>query len=587
MVNVDKVRNPFTSADSLTVGELIARIDADLELGSRQKREIASALRQVPKWLNRLPDEVPANAAFLRKALENFHPDHAGISTRRFQNVVSKVRFALKHCGVVLNDRIYLAELTPAWQALWDLIGGLTYYKSGQSRFFRFCSAQRIVPEDVDDLAFQSFLLALEAEAITKRPRKQHQTACRVWNECVETVQGWPQQRVTVPVYGEFYTEKLEVFPKSFQDDLSRYIRKQTHEDPFDDDGPPRALKPRSIRSLKMQVRQLAAGLIHQGHAIEEITDLAYLVEHHKQALRWHFERNGKKTSGQIAGMADCLRSIAKYHVKVPESGLRKIMKVRSNLAQETGNLTDKNRERLTQFDNPKNVQKLLWFGKTAFDRAVKQDDGNRQVALEASLALAVELLLHAPMRINNLASLKLAKHLRWEKSGCKGRLSISIPGQEVKNGEPLHYPFPPEVSNMVRTYLEKFRPRLFKGQNDYVFPARNGKAKRSDTLSKQISKRIWDHCGLRMNPHLIRHFVAKQVVEATPGNYEGARRILGHKDSNTTYQYYEGMETKPAVQHWHNLLTSKRGLTAPAPAGGLTDTRVLRRRKSRNRRRV
>ncbi len=582
MTNIDKVRNPFTSTESLAFADLIARINADEELGSRDKRETLSALRQVPKWLNRLAGEVPANAAFLRKALETFHPDHAGISKRRYQNVISKVHFALKHCSVVLNERMYLADFTPEWQALWDLLDGLKYYRTGLSRLFRFCSAQRIEPEHVDDLTFESFLLALEAESITKKPRTQHQTACRLWNKCVASIQGWPRRPVTVPVYGEFYTEPLATFPQSFQDDLGRYMDRLTHADPLDEDGPPRALKPRTIAGKQMQIRQLAAALIHQGHDKGDIASLAYLVEHYEPALRWHLERKDNQTSGQIAGMADCLRSIAKYHVGVPDELLKKIEKVCSRLTQQNAGLTEKNRERLIQFDDSKNVQKLFWFGKTAFDRAVKNDDGNRQVAHEASVALAVELLLHAPMRITNLASLQLDRHLRWEKAGRKGSLSISIAGHEVKNGEPLNFPFPAPVSNMVRTYLEKFRPRLFKGQNNYLFPSRNGKAKRSDTLGKQISKGIWDTRGLRVNPHLIRHIVAKQLVESMPGNYELPRRILGHKNSDTTFMYYEGNETKPAIEYWQNLLTSKRGFVGSAEQDGLSDTRALRGRSRR-----
>ena len=189
----------------------------DQELGSRQKRELLSALRQIPRWLNRLPDEVPANAAFLRKALERFHPDHAGISKRRYQNVVSQVKFVFKHCGVVLNEQMYLAEFTPPWQALWDLLDGDKYYRTGLSRFFRFGSAQRIRPDVVNDVILESFRQALESEAITKNPRIQHQTACRLWNTCADSIQGWPQRPVIVPVYGEFYTERLEAFPKSFQ----------------------------------------------------------------------------------------------------------------------------------------------------------------------------------------------------------------------------------------------------------------------------------------------------------------------------------------------------------------------------------
>lgn len=577
MVNVSKIRNPFTSSESLTFGDLILRIEVDAELDSRKKRELLSAVRQVPKWLNRLPDEIPANAGFLRTALEAFHPDHAGITKRRYQNVVSHVKFAMKHCGTVMNETMYLAEFTPDWQVLWDLLDE-KYLRSGLSRFFRFGSAQRIKPSDVNDRIFESFRLALEAEAITKKPRTQHQTACRLWNKCVASIEGWPQNPVTVPKYSEPYTKPIEAFPSAFQKDLQSLFDRLTHVDPFDDRSPPRALRPRSIKTKTMQIRQIAAALIHQGHDIEEITSLGYLVEHYKEALSWHRDRHGGKTSGAIAGLVDCIRSIAKYHVQVSEDDVRQIENVRARLTPENTGLTEKNQTRLQQFDNPRNVQALLWFGKQSFNKAVKSDDGSRQFALDASLALAVELLIHAPMRIENLSHLSLDRHLRWEKANCKGRLSIAIPGEEVKNGDPLHYPFPVDVSNMVREFLERFRARLFKGQNEFLFAGRNGMPKRSDTLSKQISKRLWDHCGLRLSPHQIRHFVAKQVVEATPGNYEGARRILGHRDSNTTYKHYEGMETKPAFEHWQRLITKTRGYSHPSEGPGLSDTRAMRR---------
>lgn len=308
------------------------------------------------------------------------------------------------------------------------------------------------------------------------------------------------------------------------------------------------------------------------------MTSLGYLVEHYQDALRWHLDRNGGKTTAQIANLADCVRSIAKYHVKVPEHVLRAIERVRAKLTEAHTGLTEKNKKRLRQFEMPRNVQKLLWHGKTTLDRTTKSDDGTRQWAHEASLALAIEVLIHAPMRIENLASLRLDKHLQWEKPGFRGRLSISIPESEVKNAQDLHFPLPLPVSNMVRVYLERFRPRLFKDNNEYLFPSRNGKAKRSDTLSKQISRQIWDRTGLKVNPHLIRHFVATMVIKNQPGNYEAARRILGHKDSNTTYNHYESTEGKAAVEHWHDLLSNERGHVGPAETDYLRDTRRLRR---------
>ena len=580
MTNIATARNPFTSEDSLTFGDMIARIDADIELDSRQKREIASALRQVPKWLNRLADEVPANAAFLRKALGTFHVHHANISKRRFQNVVSHVRFALKRCGVVLDEQTYLAEFTPEWQALWDHLDGQTYYRSGLSRFFRFASAQRIAPEEVNQTTLDAFLLALEAEAIIKNPRTQHQTTGRLWNACVESIQGWPQIYIEVPRYSKAYTLKLEEFPESFLDDVRAYLGRLSHSDLFDLSGPKRALRPKTIALRGMQIRQLAAALIHDGMELDDITSLAVIVEHYEVALKWLVSRNGGETSGMIAGIAACLLAIARHHVKAEPVCLDALARLTSNLTPECRGLTPKNRERLQQVDDKRNVGLLLWYGRGELARVRKADNGTRQFAVQASIAIAVEILIHAPMRIGNLAGLSLDRHFRWEKAGRQGCLSISIDGSEVKNREDLHYILPVDVSEMVRQYIDTFRPRLGAADNSYLFPGRGDQPKRSDTLSKQIKRALWDHCGLEINPHLIRHIVAKITVEATPGNYEGAARLLGHRTANTTYVHYEGSEQKLANAHFHQVLIEQRGFENPALRPG----RALRRNTSRRR---
>ena len=138
----------------------------------------------------------------------------------------------------------------------------------------------------------------------------------------------------------------------------------------------------------------------------------------------------------------------------------------------------------------------------------------------------------------------------------------------------------PNDVSELVRQYLVTFRPRLVTSDNGYLFPGRGDQPKRSDTLSKQIKRALWQHCGLEVNPHLIRHIVAKITVETTPGNYEDAARLLGHRTTNTTYVHYEGSEQKLANAHFHEVLMEQRGFTNPAPRSG----RALRRNESRRR---
>lgn len=335
MTNHSKVRNPFTSPDTPTFADLIVRIDGDRGLSCSKKRQVSSALRKVADWIDKQPHEVPASATYLRRALTNFHPQQAGVTRKRVQNATSDVKFAMRHCGVVLNEATYLAALTPEWRALWDLLDGLDYYRSGLSRFMRFVSAQRITPEDVTQATFDAFLLALEAEAITKNPRTQHQTVCRLWNKCAITIQGWPQASIEVPRYRQTYTLKFEEFPESFQVDVEAYLARLAHADLFDLSGPKRALRPKTIACRRMHIRQLASALIHDGMDVEDITALAVIVEHYEAALKWLVNRNGGETRGMIAGIAACLLAIAKYHVKAKPEHLDALARLTSNLTPE------------------------------------------------------------------------------------------------------------------------------------------------------------------------------------------------------------------------------------------------------------
>ena len=235
--------------------------------------------------------------------------------------------------------------------------------------------------------------------------------------------------------------------------------------------------------------RQLGSALIHDGMDVEDITALAVIVEHYEAALKWLVNRNGGETSGMIAGISACLLAIAKYHVKAKPEHLDALARLTSNLTPELRGLTPKNRNRLQQFDDGRKVRLLLWFGRGEFARIEKADNGKRLSAVQASIALAVEILLHSPMRISNLAGLSLDRHLRWEKAGRRGCLAISIDGSEVKNRVDLSCVLPNDVSELVRQYLVTFRPRLVTSDNGYLFPGRGDQPKRSDTLSKQIKR--------------------------------------------------------------------------------------------------
>jgi hypothetical protein len=58
--------------------------------------------------------------------------------------------------------------------------------------------------------------------------------------------------------------------------------------------------------------------------------------------------------------------------------------------------------------------------------------------------------------------------------------------------------------------------------------------------LSGQVIDRIIKELGIRVTPHQFRHLAA----EKDPANYEFVRRVLGHKNLQTTINFYVGLET-------------------------------------------
>ena len=116
--------------------------------------------------------------------------------------------------------------------------------------------------------------------------------------------------------------------------------------------------------------------------------------------------------------------------------------------------------------------------------------------------------------------------------------------------------------------YLDRFRPLLLSADSNALFPGRRGRAKRNDTLAKQITKLLRAELGIAWNAHLYRHFAVRLYLRAYPGDYEGARRLVAHLNGETTFQFYEGAEMRPAVERFDRVIESIReqDLCAPEP---------------------
>jgi integrase len=270
-----------------------------------------------------------------------------------------------------------------------------------------------------------------------------------------------------------------------------------------------------------------------------------------KEGLRFLLERRGGKPTRHLQNMVYTLRSLAQW-TGADADDLAEITRLCRRLNPGAAGLTQKNRATLRQFDDARNVDALLSLSlpRTLVSRARhRRGSSSLYAALDVQVAVAIELLLVAPVRIGNLVSVMLGRNLvRIRRNGPQ---HLVFPGAEVKNEEDLEFPLPAETTQLLDLYCREFRPQLSASPGDWLFPGENGSHKRPATLAVQVGKRIRALTGLTVTPHQFRHVGAKLFLDANPGCHEVVKRVLGHRSAETTAAYYTGAETAAAVRHF------------------------------------
>ena len=195
--------------------------------------------------------------------------------------------------------------------------------------------------------------------------------------------------------------------------------------------------------------------------------------------------------------------------------------------------------------------------------------------------ALAIAILTIAPMRIKNLASLRLGRHIVQTRPG--GVRHIVIPAEEVKNRTPLAF----EVSERARRGDGRlsFALSAAVGGRSGGFPVPRAEGGRRRRRSSSLS-RSSAHSGRRRElfstptPSAIsRPSCSWPSIRANTRPY--VRLFLGQKSLNTTVKYYCGLEQADALRRYDALIDRYRKMGDPHDAP-VSDRRELARPRPR-----
>jgi len=551
---------PFDSASQslkiteLTLADVIAQV-VGTALPQRHKQEITSALRTVGRALDRPLERIQADPRHLSPRLKAIAPRAIGMSLRSWSNVRSRLRKALSFVRPIAPGR-NTNPLTPSWDALWRPLE-CRRVKISLSRFVRYCSAAGIEPEAVSETTFTEFRDHLD-DALLRHPDATFAELVRAWTVAQRTVEGWPTVSFTIPDRRNHWTLPWPTFPASLREDCETWLDRLAGRDLLEE-APFRPVRPSTVERREWQLRAFATALMLRGRDPSTITCLRDLVEieAYKEGLRFYLERNGGKSTIAIVDLASALTAIARHHLSLDKAHLDRMVAINRKLEVGRRGLTEKNRKLLRQFDDPANVIALLRLPQKLMGIAGRNRNP-RAGALQAQIAVAIEILIMTAIRLGNLCGLDLEQNLVRPRRRGKG-LHIVLPGEQVKNREPLEYPLPVESVELIERFITDFRPRLASPNCTALFPGRRGGPKEGQTLRGQIHQTIRSHTGLEMNPHLFRHAMAKIYLDANPGGYEVVRRVLAHRSINTTTAYYTGLETAAALQHFDAVILRLR----------------------------
>jgi len=276
-----------------------------------------------------------------------------------------------------------------------------------------------------------------------------------------------------------------------------------------------------------------------------------------ERTLRHMLELNGQKSNQTIAQTAKLLGSIAKSS-KAPEDWQRRINKMVKKVAisRQTG-MTAKNRGRLRALQNEDSLLRLIDLPEQMFARKERISKPYLDALLRED-ALAIAILSYCPIRVQNLSQIHLQQNL--QRPG-DGRAYFVFEDDEVKNSRPLEFEVPKDVLKLIDSHLAKRSPWLCPAGTPWLFPKRDGvEPIGASELATRVSKRVLKETGLQVNAHLFRHLAVMIFLDANPGAYEAASRLLGHSSASHTINIYSGMETRSATKAFADLVTAKKG---------------------------
>ncbi len=532
--------------------DAIAAIEQASGLPHQTQRHWVCSLRQIAKFLDKPLEMIPARWTAVRFPIGRLHHARVGVTWKTLANHRANARAALGWLREEHDVPARGARLTHGWEVLWARLSDRRQ-RANLSSLMRYCSARHIAPEAVDETTFDACMAyRAESTALASDDAARRKIA-RTWNLCSEAIEGWPSFRPKEPPVKSSEGPSWGDFPGGLQNDVELYLQSLTRMRRSAKGRRIRPCKPSTIRTRRAELVAVARMAVRLGFPIENLTSLGALLDPNvaEKVLDAYWEQDGERPAIFTIELASKLSAAARQTGCLGEKALDRLDELRAELDHyRRRGLTDKNVALVRQV-----LSEGIWSEVVNLPRVLmaqarsERDHAPVKAAVTAQLAAAIAILTVAPVRLGNLASIRLGENL-IKPGAPQSVFWLTFPDFDVKNRVRLEFPFDANLTALIDEYVHDFRPELHRGSNEpWLFPGETSGYKTPATLSDQVTKRIERATGLRITVHQFRHAAGALILKRYPGNYELVRRLLGHRNIQTTISFYCGLENTQASE--------------------------------------
>jgi integrase len=540
--------------------DLIAAIEQAPDLSEQRRRHWVCSLRQIAKWLDRPATVIPARWNSVRISVSQLHHARVGVTAKTLSNHKSNVRAALRWFGKEHDVSQQGVRLTPAWARF--CTGLDKHIRERLYGLVRYCSGRSIGPSEVNDETFAGYWRYRTETTTLATNNTARRFMVRAWNASAAAIDSWPLRQLTEPPLKIRAEPAWDQFPEGLRRDLDDYFARLAKPHRTLNGMRIQPCSPTTITTRRAEVVAMARKAVRLGVAIESLTSLGALLHPDVVApvIDAYWQKNGDEPTTSTIDLGKTMLRMARETSCLDQPALERLDDMRVALERHRREgLTPKNLKLIRQVLTEGVWNEVVSLPNVLMRQArLAKDHAPIKAAVAAQLAVSIAIETFAPVRLRNLIRIELGQNL-IKPGGLNTPYWLVFPNYDVKNRVDLTFRFDQKLTDLIDEYVHEFRPALLRGSNSsWLFPGENGEPKNGLLFSKQITVRIQKAIGLRMTVHQFRHAAAAVYLKHHPGDYETVRRLLGHRDIQTTIKFYCGLETIAATEEFGRLIREK-----------------------------